>query len=129
MSMANSFEVRFPLIDHHIVEFMTGVDSNLRIKNNNKKYLLKKLNNNKLKKKIKNKPKLGFNPPMGQWLKTDLKNLINEYLSQKTVEKRGLFNYRFIEDILKENFKGRRDRSLHIWSLIVLEEWFRQYYD
>ena len=129
MSMANSFEVRFPLIDHHIVEFMTSVDSNLRIKNNNKKYLLKKLLKNKLPEQIINKPKLGFNPPMGQWLKTDLKDLINEYLSQKTVQKRGLFNYRFIQDILKENFKGRRDRSLHIWSLIVLEEWFRQYYD
>tara|TARA_B100001057_G_C22871773_1_gene959340 strand:- start:16750 stop:18594 length:1845 start_codon:yes stop_codon:yes gene_type:complete len=129
MSMANSFEVRFPLIDHHIVEFMTGVDSKLRIKNNNKKYLLKKLLKNKLPDQIINKPKLGFNPPMGQWLKTDLKNLINEYLSQETVQRRGLFNYKFIEDILKENFKGRRDRSLHIWSLIVLEEWFRQYYD
>lgn len=129
MSMANSFEVRFPLIDHHIVEFMTGVDSNLRIKNNNKKYLLKKLLKNKVPDEIINKPKLGFNPPMGQWLKTDLKNLINEYLSQQTVQKRGLFNYEYIEDILKENSKGRRDRSLHIWSLIVLEEWFRQYYD
>jgi len=78
---------------------------------------------------IINKPKLGLNPPMGIWLKKDLKKFINDYLSKETIEKRGLFNYNYIKQILYEHEINKRDRSLYIWALIVLEEWFRQYVD
>jgi len=70
-----------------------------------------------------------LNPPMGIWLKKDLKIFINDYLSQESVEKRGLFNYSYIQEILYEHNTNKRDRSLYIWALIVLEEWFRQYID
>jgi len=128
MSMANSFEARFPLIDHKVIEFMTGVDTKYRIKNGQTKYLMKKILEGKIPNNIINKPKLGLNPPMGMWLKKDLKEYINDYLSKTSVEKRGLFNYEYIKRIIYENNINRRDRSPHIWALIVLEEWFRQYY-
>jgi len=129
MSMANSFEVRFPLIDHKIIEFMTSIDSKYRIKNGQTKYLMKKLLKDKIPDGIINKPKLGLNPPMGIWLKKDLKKFIDIYLSKKNIEKRGLFNYEYIQTIIYEHNTNKRDRSLYIWALIVLEEWFRQYVD
>ncbi len=129
MSMANSFEVRFPLIDHKIIEFMTSIDPIYRIKDGKTKYLMKKLLEGKVPDRIIHKPKLGLNPPMGIWLKKDLKKFIDEYLSKESVEKRGIFNYEYIRQIIYEHNTNRRDRSLYIWSLIVLEEWFRQYMD
>lgn len=129
MSMANSFEVRFPLIDHKVIEFMTGVDTKYRIKNGQTKYLMKKILEGKIPDNIINKPKLGLNPPMGLWLKKDLKRFIDDYLSKESVEKRGLFKYEYIKQIIYENETNKRDRSLYIWALIVLEEWFRQYID
>ena len=129
MSMANSFEVRFPLIDHKIVEFMTSIDTKYRIKNGKTKYLMKKILEGKIPDNIINKPKLGLNPPMGIWLKKDLKNFIDDYLSKESVEKRGLFNYNYIQKIVYEHNTNKRDRSLYIWALIVLEEWFRRYID
>ncbi|AII13939.1 asparagine synthase (glutamine-hydrolyzing) [Campylobacter iguaniorum] len=129
MSMANSFEVRFPLIDHKVVEFVTGVDTKYRIKNGQTKYLMKKILNGKIPNTIINKPKLGLNPPMGIWLKNDLKKLIDEYLSKQSVKNRGLFNCEYIKQIIHEHETNKRDRSLYIWSLIVLEEWFRRYID
>ncbi len=129
MSMANSFEVRFPLIDHKVVEFMTGIDSGYRIKNGQTKYLMKKILQGKIPDRIINKPKLGLNPPMGMWLKKDLRKFIEEYLSYESVTKRGIFNYAHIRKIIQEHETNKRDRSLHIWALIVLEEWFRQYID
>lgn len=129
MSMANSFEVRFPLIDHKIIEFMTSIDSKWRIKDGKTKYLMKKLLKNKIPDIIINKKKLGLNPPMGIWLKKDLKKFIDEYLSKESIEKRGLFNYAYVETIIDEFNSSKRDRSLNIWALIVLEEWFRQYND
>jgi asparagine synthase (glutamine-hydrolysing) len=126
MSMANSFEVRFPLIDHRIIEFMTSIDIKYRIRNGEKKYLLKKLLKNKIPSTIINKPKLGLNPPIGLWLKKDLKNIIDTYLSKDVIIKRGIFDYTFVQKIIYEHNNNKRDRSLHIWALIVLEEWFRQ---
>lgn len=129
MSMANSFEVRFPLIDHKVIEFMTSIDTKYRIKDGKTKYLMKKILEGQIPNNIINKPKLGLNPPMGIWLKKDLKNFINDYLSKESIEKRGLFNYSYIQEILHEHNANKRDRSLYIWALIVLEEWFRQYID
>ncbi|MBC8770467.1 asparagine synthase (glutamine-hydrolyzing) [Arenibacter sp. BSSL-BM3] len=125
MSMANSFEVRVPLIDHRIVEFMTSISSDYRIRNGQTKYLMKKLLSGKVPDAIINKPKLGLNPPMGMWLKDDLKGFVSTYLSKESVENRGM-NYEFVSKLLKEHHSGKRDRSLYIWSLIVLEEWHRQ---
>jgi len=129
MSMANSFEVRFPLIDHKVIEFMTSIDSKWRIKDGQTKYLMKKILEGKIPDNIINKPKLGLNPPMGLWLKKDLKVFIDEYLSKERIEKRGLFNYEYINQIIYEHETDKRDRSLYIWALIVLEEWFIQYID
>ena len=125
MSMANSFEVRLPLIDHRIIEFMTSISSDYRIKDGQTKYLMKKLLKGKVPDEIINKPKLGLNPPMGLWLKNDLNGFITTYLSKESVEKRGM-NYQFVSQLLKEHNSGKRDRSLYLWSLIVLEEWHRQ---
>ena len=61
---------------------------------------------------IINKPKLGLNPPMGLWLKKDLKKFIDDYLSKKSVEKRELFNYEYIRQIVFEHETNKRDRSL-----------------
>ena len=129
MSMANAFEVRFPLIDHKIIEFITSIKSEYRIKNGETKYLIKKLLKNKIPDRILNKKKLGLNPPMGIWLKNDLKGLIDEYLSRESVEKRGLFHYKNVKKIIDDFQSNKKDTSLNIWSLIVLEEWFRQYID
>jgi len=129
MSMANSFEVRFPLIDHKVIEFMTSIDTKYRIKDGKTKYLMKKILEGQIPENIINKPKLGLNPPMGIWLEKDLKNFIDDYLSKESIEKRGLFNYNYIEQIIYEHKMNKRDRSLYIWALIVLEEWFRQYID
>ncbi len=129
MSMANSFEVRFPLIDHKVIEFMTSIDTKYRIKDASTKYLMKKILEGRIPESIINKPKLGLNPPMGIWLKKDLKRFIDDYLSRESVEKRGMFNYEYIKQIIYEHEMNKRDRSLFIWALIVLEEWFRQYID
>lgn len=125
MSMANSFEVRLPLIDHRVIELMTAIPSTYRIKHGQTKYLMKKLLKGKVPDSIINKPKLGLNPPMGLWLKNDLSDLVSNYLSKSSVENRGM-NFAAVERLLSEHATGKRDRALHIWSLIVLEEWSRQ---
>ncbi|MFX4281033.1 asparagine synthase-related protein [Aliarcobacter butzleri] len=129
MSMENSFEVRFHLLEHKIIQLITSIEPKWRIKNGQTKYLMKKLLKNKVPDSIICKKKLGLNPPIGIWLRNDLKELVSEYLSKKNIEKRDLFNYKFVKKIIYDFETNKRDISLNIWVLIVLEEWFRQYID
>jgi asparagine synthase (glutamine-hydrolysing) len=129
MSMANGFESRVPLLDHRVVELMTGLPTHMRIRKGRTKFLLKELLKNHLPETIINKPKLGLNPPMGIWLKKDLKELLNNYLSKEAIDKRQLLNHDAVHQLLLENASGKKDKSLHIWALIVLEEWCRQFLD
>jgi len=73
MSMANAFEVRVPLIDHRIVELLVSLPAKYKIRGNTTKYILRKLLKGKVPDEIINKPKQGLNPPLGSWLKSDLK--------------------------------------------------------
>lgn len=129
MSMANSFEVRFPLLDHKLIEFMSGVDSKWRICNGETKYLLRRLLDGNVPDRVLSKPKLGLNPPMGIWLKKDMKKLIDDYLSREVIQKRDIFDYTYVQKMIDDFFSNRKDWSLNLWSMIVLEEWFRQFID
>ncbi|HKO03524.1 MAG TPA: asparagine synthase-related protein, partial [Candidatus Acidoferrales bacterium] len=73
--------------------------------------------------------KLGLNPPLGRWLRGELAPLVDRYLSPEAVRQRGWFRPEAVSRIRQEFDRGQRDYSLHLWSLVVLEEWARQYLD
>ena len=72
------------------------------------------------------KRKIGFNPPMGLWLRRELAPLVDSHLSPEVVSARGLFRPEAVAALVETLRSGRRDTSLHVWSLIVLEQWFRE---
>ena len=127
MSMANGFETRLPLVDHRIVEFMMTAAKHYRVRDGQTKYLLRRVLEPHVPERVLKKPKLGLNPPVGQWLKKDLQPLVDDYLSPQTIKKRGLFKEDEVQKLINEHYRNTRDRSLYLWALIVLEEWFRQY--
>ncbi len=129
MSMANAFEVRFPFLDHRLVAVMATVGGRDRFRGGYNKVVMRQVMAGRLPDSILAKPKLGLNPPMGLWLKSSLSGLMNDYLSEAVIQKRGLFHYGFIVALLADFESGRRDVSLQIWALMVLEEWMRQYVD
>lgn len=129
MSMANSFEVRFPLIDHRLVGFMLSLPTSDRIRGTTTKHLLRRALDGHVPASVLSRRKKGLNPPVGLWLQRELRPLLDDYLSREAVRARGLLEPGTVANLLREHREGRRDRSLHIWALIVLEEWFRQYVD
>jgi len=70
-----------------------------------------------------------YSAPLGRWLLRDLAPLLDEKLSEKAVQQRGWFRAAEVARLLQEFRSGRRDYSLHLWALLVLEEWCRQYLD
>ena len=128
MSMAHSLEVRVPLLDHQLVEYMATVPASLKLKNyNNKKYLLKRIVRNKLPKKIIHQKKQGFNLPVGLWINTYLKDYVNQVLSDEKIIEMGYFRSDFIDKLLSEHFSSRKDNGYQIWGLMTLSLWWEKY--
>jgi asparagine synthase (glutamine-hydrolysing) len=129
MSMAHALEVRLPFTDHRVVEFALHLPPSEKLRGRNGKHILREAMRPLLPAEILDRPKLGLNPPLGLWLQRDLAPLVERYLSRDSVARRGWFAPAAVDRLVREFHSGRRDFSLHIWALLVLEEWCRQYLD
>ena len=124
MSMSHALELRLPLIDHRLIEKVSTLSPQLRVQGG-LKFLLKKIAGKLLPQDIATAPKRGFNPPMGVWLKNNLKEMVAERLTAPNLSELGL-EAAPVKTLLNEFNQGRRDHSLKIWALLVLETWHRQ---
>jgi asparagine synthase (glutamine-hydrolysing) len=129
MSMAHALEVRLPFTDHRLVEFAMGLPAELKLRGRQSKFVLREAVRPLLPREILERGKLGLNPPIGLWLRGELAPLLEQYLSKEAVQRRGWFRADEVRRLVDEFRAGRRDYSLHLWGLIVLEEWARQYLD
>lgn len=128
MSMAHSLEVRVPLIDHKLVEFVTTIPSNLKLRNGQPKYLLINALADVLPPAIVNRRKQGFEMPVAQWLRGPLRPALDDALSFKSIEQRGLFNAAEVERSHQAFLHGQGP-YMRVWSLAVLELWLRKFVD
>jgi asparagine synthase (glutamine-hydrolysing) len=127
MSMAHGLEVRAPFTDHRLVEHVLALPGRAKLDRGRSKALLRAATADKLPERPLAKRKLGFNPPMGLWLNRELRGLVDSHLSREQVEARGLFDPGAVARLVGDLRSGRRDVSLHVWGLIVLEQWQREY--
>ena len=129
MSMAVSLEARVPLLDHKLIEFAATVPTSLKLKNGRSKYLLRRLLERRLPASIVDRPKQGFAVPVAAWLRGPLAPMVDDLLASGAMRERGVFNHRTIAAMWKEHRTGVRDHRHRLWSLVMLELWFRQFAD
>ena len=128
-SMAASLEVRVPLLDHRVVEFTAGLPEDLKFRHGTGKYLLKKLLAKYLPPELFERPKMGFGIPIDQWLRSELKPLLMDYLSTDRLKKEGLFNTKNVEQKINEHLSGRTNHQYRLWSLLMWEMWRERWLD
>jgi asparagine synthase (glutamine-hydrolysing) len=129
MSMAASIECRAPLLDHELIELTTRMPSSLKVRGLSLKYLLKKAVAPWLPREIVNRKKRGFGAPIGAWMREDLQPLIAELLSQEQVQRRGLFQWQTIKQLLDAHQKQQCDYTDQLFALIIFELWCRNFLD
>ncbi|HDJ23659.1 MAG TPA: asparagine synthase (glutamine-hydrolyzing) [Candidatus Aminicenantes bacterium] len=129
MSMANSLEIRVPFLDHEVVEFAHQIPSPLKLKGLTTKYILKKAMEPYLPREILSRRKIGFDIPLGVWIKNELKDFVQEILSPEALQKHGFFNQKFITQILNEHFEGKHNHRQLLWPLIIFQFWYNFYLD
>jgi asparagine synthase (glutamine-hydrolysing) len=128
-SMLNSLETRAPLLDQYLAEYVSSLPSTLRMRNGRLKYLLKQAAADLLPREILVRPKQGFGAPIKQWLRGDLTGYAFDILDSPLARQRGIFNQRYVHDLLRSHANTNRDYSNAIWALLCLELWFQAYLD
>ena len=124
-SMAHSLEVREPLMDHELVEWLATLPSSLKIRNGESKYLLKKAMEPHLPADIMYRPKMGFSVPLARWLRGPLRLRVRESLLGSHMAESGLFNVAAIRLLVEQNESGARDHSTPIWTLLMFDAFLR----
>lgn len=120
-SMAHALEVRVPLLDHKLVEWMAGLQPDMKLNGREGKYLLKKSLEKYLPNDILYRPKMGFAVPLNAWFKGPLKHKVREALLGETMIQCGLFDQAFLQQMVNQNEAGLHDYSSPIWSLFMFE--------
>jgi asparagine synthase (glutamine-hydrolysing) len=129
MSMAHSIESRVPLLDHPLVEFALGLPLRMKLRDNQRKYLLKRVASRFLPPALLTRKKQGFGVPLGVWFRGRLRGAFQDVLLSPRARQRGYFEPREIQRLLDEQLAGRRDHEFRLWQLLMFELWHRTYLD
>ena len=126
-SMSVSLESREPLLDHQLFEFVAQLPSNYKYDGLTTKRILKDIVHQYIPKEMMNRPKAGFSLPIANWLRGDLKYLLDEYLNESTLQKSKIFNVHYVTYLL-ELFEKKQlhDESL-IWRILQFQMWFQKW--
>ena len=129
MSMANSLEVRCPLLDHKLAELAAQIPHAWKMRGGVGKYCLIEAMKQRLPEVVWNRPKRGFSVPIREWLCGPLRDMLHDHLATPRFLERGFVSPQFLQTLIKEHMDWRRDNRQVLWALLMLELWFRQWQD
>lgn len=125
-SMANSLEVRVPILDHIFMEWVAKLPSTMKLRGKEGKYILKKALEPYLPDSILYRSKMGFGVPLSGWFRGPLKNKLRELLLGPTLESTKIFDMKYIKRLIDEHQCGAGEHSAVLWSLLMFEASYRQ---
>ena len=120
-SMAHSLEVREPLMDHPLVEWLATLPSKLKIRSNEGKYLLKRAMTPLLPDEVLYRPKMGFAVPLARWFRGPLRQRLHEGILGPRLQETGLFNRPYLQRLVDDHLSGVRDYSAPLWTLLMFD--------
>jgi asparagine synthase (glutamine-hydrolysing) len=129
MSMATSLETRAPFLDVDVMELAFSMPSDLKIRDGERKYVLKRALRGIVPDCILTRKKEGFSIPMKQWLKRELAGLMEDLLSPERIARRGLFEVDAVTRLIREHKQGRENHAHTLFPLMVFERWAQAFID
>jgi len=126
ITMANSVELRVPLLDHKLLEFAASLPTSYKVHGFTTKYVAKRALHQRVPQEILDRKKVGFPVPYDSWLRGPLKSWLRQILLDKETSERGYFRREAIENMLSAN-DNSGSYSKELFSLVVLELWHREF--
>ncbi len=125
-SMAHALEVRVPLLDHPLVEWLSGLPPSWKLRGREGKYLFKKALRPYLPDTILYRPKMGFAVPLASWFRGPLRTRVRDAVLGPLLAESGLFNPDFLQHLVDQHRTGQRDNSAALWTLLMFEAFLRR---
>jgi asparagine synthase (glutamine-hydrolysing) len=126
-TMSTSIEGREPFLDHRLIEFVARLPSEFKIRNGEKKYLLKKILSGYVPEELTNRPKMGFAIPVIKWLNDELKDFVLEYLSEEKIVKQQIFDWKYVKSLLNNFYNRNNINERKIWYLLIFQLWYEKW--
>lgn len=120
-SMAHSLEVREPLMDHTLVEWLATLPSHLKLQGQEGKWLFKKAFEPALPHGVLYRPKMGFSVPLASWLRGPLRERMQQAVLGQRLNDTGFFDTARLQRMVREHLSGQRDFSAPLWSLLMFD--------
>jgi asparagine synthase (glutamine-hydrolysing) len=124
-SMANSLEVRAPILDHNLMELAASMPSSIKLQGMNGKYIFKKALEKLLPESVLYRRKMGFGVPLAQWFRNDLKELAHSVIVKDTIS--DFLEPSTVKRVWQEHQSGFRDRATELWTLLMFRLWERRF--
>ncbi len=121
-SMANSLEVRVPLLDHELVEWMATLPSHFKLHGSEGKYIFKKSLEGRLPNDILYRPKMGFSVPLAKWFRNELKQDIRDSVLSERMMESHYFDQSHLRNIVGNHQSGISDNSAQLWTLMMFDK-------
>jgi asparagine synthase (glutamine-hydrolysing) len=126
-SMANSLEVRVPLLNRVFADYVLGLPLDLKLHNFTRKYIFREALRGRLPDEILMRKKHGFGMPVSKWLRGDLRELAGDLLSEDRLRRDGVFEPAYVQQLLANHLAGRQDNRKPLWTLLVFQLWYDRY--
>jgi asparagine synthase (glutamine-hydrolysing) len=131
MSMASSVEVRVPFLERELAEFVAwNVPPSLKLKgflHQSTKHIFREAMRDVLPAEVLKQPKAGFAAPVDYWLAHDLREIVDDLLSESRIRQRGLFRRDMVHAYVNEHREGKHDWSMQVWQFLTLEVWMQTF--
>ncbi|MEQ8662342.1 MAG: amidotransferase 1, exosortase A system-associated [Gammaproteobacteria bacterium] len=125
-SMAHALEVRVPLLDHPLVEWISSLPSDLKLRGGEGKYIFKKALEPQLPHDILYRPKMGFGVPLAKWFRGPLRQRITDIVLGERLRATGWFEPAFMQHLVDAHQSGRRDYSALLWTMMMFDAFLRK---
>jgi len=124
-SMAHSLEVREPLMDHPLIEWLAGLPSSFKLRGLESKYLLKKAMEPHLPREVMYRPKMGFAVPLARWFRGPLRERVASSVLGGAIADTGIFDRRMLQHLIDAHQSGARDYSPPLWTILMFDAFLR----
>ncbi len=127
-SMAVSLEARSPLLDRRIFEYVWKLPLSVKIRNGTGKWLLREVLARHVPRPLFERPKQGFNMPIGSWIRDDMRDWAEELLDHKKIQDQGFFNAEIIQIIWDNHINGHGHHDEALWNILMFQAWYQRWH-
>lgn len=126
-TMSVSLEGREPLLDHRVIEWAAQLPDDYKYHNGIKKYILREIAHQYIPERLLNRPKMGFAIPIANWLTTELRPVVEDYIHEQRIREQGIFNWDYVSKLKSGFLGGKKEFDVKIWYLLMFQMWYEKW--